>query len=176
MVLIFIMIFLFGAAIGITVYKKSKNKEMEILSAVLKETALELDAKDPYFNGHTKRVIKEAVKIGEKIGLNKRKLTEIELSAYLSEIGKIRIPEKILLKRGKLTEEEYNIIKKHPIIAYKMIENIKELNRVAKIVRAHHERYDGNGYPDKLSGEYIPVEARILSVVDSYDAMISERP
>ncbi|BDU50231.1 HD-GYP domain-containing protein [Haliovirga abyssi] len=176
MILVFVMIFLLGASVGITVYKKNKNKELEVLSSVLKETAIELDAKDPYFNGHTKRVIEGAIKIAKEIGLKKKDITEIELSGYLSEIGKIRIPEKILLKRDKLTEEEYNIIKKHPVIAYKMIENVKELNKVGKIVRAHHERYDGTGYPDGLEGDYIPVGARILSLVDAYDAMISDRP
>lgn len=143
---------------------------------LLKETVSELDMKDPYFNGHTVRVLKMLKKIGKKMKLKKKDLLQAEMALYISEIAKLRIPDKVILKREKLTKEEYGMIQKHPILAYKMIEKIKELKKVGEIVKAHHEKYDGTGYPYKLKAEEIPVEARIIHLSDSYDAMTSERP
>lgn len=143
---------------------------------ILRETVVELDVKDPYFNGHIKMVEHFSILMAESSRFSLRRKQELKLSIYLAEIGKIRIPDYILTKREKLSEEEKAIVKTHPIIACKMVENIKGLEKIAKIVRAHHERYDGDGYPDNMLGDIIPMESRIISIVDSYVAMISERP
>lgn len=143
---------------------------------ILREAVVELDVKDPYFNGHIKMVEHFSILMAESSRFSLRRKQELKLSIYLAEIGKIRIPDYILTKREKLSEEEKAIVKTHPIIACKMVENIKGLEKIAKIVRAHHERYDGDGYPDNMLGDIIPMESRIISIVDSYVAMISERP
>lgn len=110
------------------------------------------------------------------LNFQKEKKNEFKLAIYITEIGKIRIPDYIITKRDKLSEEEIAIVKKHPMVGCRMVEDIRGLERIAKIVRAHHERYDGEGYPDNMLGDSIPLEARIINAVDSYVAMISDRP
>jgi HD-GYP domain-containing protein (c-di-GMP phosphodiesterase class II) len=143
---------------------------------ILRETVVELDAKDPYFNGHIKSVENLSLLVASEMKFSKRKKDELKLAIYLTEIGKIRIPDYILTKREKLTDDEMSIVKKHPIVACRMVENIKGLEKISKIIRAHHERYDGEGYPDNMLGDTIPIESRIINIVDSYTAMTSERP
>jgi len=135
-----------------------------------------LEAKDRYTKGHSLRVCDMAVKMAEyKWGIcNESK--DIELAGKLHDIGKIGIPEVILNKPGKLTDEEFHYIKEHPIIGQNILTSMENLKSVAKIIRHHHEKFDGSGYPDNLSGDLIPQGARILAIVDSYDAMTSERP
>lgn len=165
-----------GAAISAGICSVIYKDKMKTAITILKEIAIEIDAKDPYFGGHSRRVAENALKIGEKIGLSFKKKFELEAASYFSEIGKLRIPEEIIRKREKLTNEEFEIVKKHPIVAYKMLEEIKNMGRVAKIVKAHHEKIDGTGYPEGLKGDKIPVEAKIINIVDSFDAMVSTRP
>lgn len=160
------------AGICAAVYSIKKKSVLKIL----KEIAIEIDAKDPYFGGHSRRVAEYAVKLGRKVKLGSGKLFRLEAAAYFTEIGKLRIPEEILRKREKLTNEEFEIVKKHPIIGFKMLEEIKGMEDVAKIVKSHHERVDGAGYPDGLKGETIPIESKIINIVDSFDAMVSTRP
>lgn len=124
---------------------------------------------------HTQRLVNYAIKIGKKLGFTTAQLNELELVTKLHDIGKIGISEEILLKPSKLTEEEYNIIKSHTEKGYRILQASSELSHVARGVLTHHERYDGKGYPLGLKGDEIPIVSRIVNIVDSYDAMITNR-
>jgi putative nucleotidyltransferase with HDIG domain len=142
----------------------------------IKTLAAAIDAKDPYTHGHSERVSMMAVKLARRLGYSEPEIEFIEYAAILHDIGKIGIEDSILGKRGGLTDEEYEKVKQHPIIGAKIIESIEFLKKCSNTVLHHHERYDGKGYPDGLKGEEIPKCARLLAVVDSYDAMNSDRP
>ncbi len=135
-----------------------------------------VDAKDPYTRGHSDRVSKYAEKIGKKLNFSPVEMDKLVFSSILHDIGKIGIPDSILKKKDKLTEEEYNIIKTHPVEGEKIIKTIPHLKDVGEIIRHHHERIDGTGYPDGLRDGEIPVISKIISICDSYDAMTSDRP
>jgi len=135
-----------------------------------------LEAKDEYSEGHARRTAEEAVLLGKRLDLSDDALEQLRLAALLQDIGYIGIKEGITSKPGRLTPQEYEHVKTHPIIATRILEPIDELRGLIPIVRHHHERYDGRGYPDGLSGEDIPYGARILSLADVYDALISPRP
>lgn len=136
-----------------------------------------LDSRDPYTRHHSENVSKYAVEIAQEMELSAELCDIIRIGGLLHDIGKIGIPEHILTKKGKLTEEEYNIIKTHPNIGYKIIKHITNFseNGVLDIVLYHHERYDGSGYPNGLKGKEIPLLARIVAVADTFDAMVSQR-
>lgn len=138
--------------------------------------AYALDLRDGETEGHSRRVADLTVRIAKMIGIDNEKLTHIRRGALLHDIGKIAIPDSILLKPGKLTEEEWEIMKKHPIYAYQMLSRIEYLLPAIDIPLYHHERWDGNGYPKGLKGDEIPLPARIFAVVDVYDALTSDRP
>jgi len=135
-----------------------------------------VDAKDPYTANHSLNVTTYACSLARELGLSEETIQNIYLAGLLHDIGKIGIPEEILLKPGKLTAEEYQEIMKHPVTGAKIIEPLRGLKNIIPMVRHHHERYDGTGYPDKLRGEEIPLEARILATADAFDALTSERP
>lgn len=135
-----------------------------------------MEAKDPYTFGHASRVEQYAVKLAEAYGLSYEKIQDVKNAAILHDIGKIGINDNILHKATTLTQIEYEEIMRHPSIGAEIINNVDFLKKISKIVRYHHERYDGKGYPDSLSGDDIPIEAYILSIADSYDAMTSDRP
>ena len=134
-----------------------------------------VDAKDRYTSGHSKRVAEYAQMIAARMGKNKEEQEEIYRAGLLHDVGKIRVPVEIINKTGKLTDEEYNIIKIHPVTGYHILRGISGSNFIAVAAKYHHERYDGKGYPNGLAGETIPEVARILGVADSYDAMTSNR-
>jgi len=134
-----------------------------------------LEAKDIYTQGHSKRVYKLVSNIVDKMGLNENEAEKIKTAAKLHDIGKIGINDDILNKPTKLTEEEFAVIMDHPVMGYEIIKKIKAMGDIAKIIRHHHERYDGNGYPDGLKGENIPLGSRIIAIADSFDAMTSKR-
>ncbi len=134
-----------------------------------------VDAKDRYTSGHSKRVAEYARKIAARMGKNKEEQEEIYRAGLLHDVGKIRIPAEIINKPGRLTDEEYNIIKIHPVTGYHILQGISEESVIAITAKYHHERYDGKGYPNGLAGENIPEVARILGVADAYDAMASNR-
>lgn len=138
--------------------------------------AAAIDAKDPYTHGHSQRVAEYAALLAEEISCDLEEIEIIRHTALLHDIGKIGIPENILLKPGKLTDEEYKEIKKHPILGTDILKKIKYLDRVNLFLKYHHERYDGLGYPDGLTGEKIPLGARIIAIADTFDAMTSDRP
>jgi HD-GYP domain-containing protein (c-di-GMP phosphodiesterase class II) len=134
-----------------------------------------IDAKDPYTKGHSVRVVEYSMRIGERIKLDKDPLKILEVSAILHDVGKIGIPDDILRKPGRLTDEEYAYIKKHPGFGAEIITPIAQMKDLMPNILHHHERFDGQGYPDGLRGKSIPLCARIIAIADSFDAMTSGR-
>jgi putative nucleotidyltransferase with HDIG domain len=135
-----------------------------------------VELKDPYTRGHCERVAKYAVDMGCRLGLSERALKELRYGGWLHDCGKIGVPEKILNLTGPLNESQFEIIKCHPSWGADVARQAKLPERVINIILYHHEHYDGEGYPLKLKGRDIPLEARIVSVADTYDAMTSDRP
>jgi len=135
-----------------------------------------IDAKDSYTSGHSQRVTNLSVDLGREVALSREDLENVRIASLLHDIGKIGIPETILNKPGRLNDEEFEIIKSHTTLGVKILENVEFLEQVLSIILHHHERFDGKGYPAKISGETIPLGARIITVADTYDAMTSDRP
>ncbi len=146
------------------------------LHATLRALVRTLEAKDPYTRLHSERVTKWAVGIAEEMGCSQEELDTLSFAGHLHDIGKIGIRDQILMKPGKLTREEYEIIKTHPVIGAEIVGHLGLLTEEKAIIRHHHERWDGKGYPDGLSGKDIPQLSRILAVADTYDAITSRRP
>ncbi|MDD6444768.1 MAG: response regulator [Lachnospiraceae bacterium] len=151
------------------------GKLRRISMQIVKALSGAIDAKDTYTNGHSTRVADYSREIARRAGLPKQLQNDIYMIGLLHDVGKIGIPDAIINKPAKLTEEEYSIIQKHPVLGAVILGNIAEFPRLSTGARWHHERYDGKGYPDGISGEDIPVEARIIAVADAYDAMSSRR-
>lgn len=135
-----------------------------------------VEAKDEYTRGHTERVTEYSVQLAASMELSAEEVQRIELSALLHDVGKIGIPDKILLKPGKLTDEEFEVVKEHPSRGVKMLQPIKQLSTVLDGIKHHHEKLDGSGYPDGLMGNGIPLVARIITIGDAFDAMTTDRP
>lgn len=142
----------------------------------IQSLALALDAKDSYTEGHSQRVSEYAYLLAKQIGLDAQEQEWIRLGAVMHDIGKIGVPEHILLKNGKLTEEEFEIMKQHPVIGARILKPIKALEKVSSLVLYHHEYWDGSGYPHGLYKEDIPIGSMIVSIADAYQAMTSDRP
>ena len=156
--------------------REAALKEKEKLSTeVMLALSKAVDAKDHYTKGHSERVAIYALEIAKRMGKTKKEQEEIYELGLLHDIGKIGISEDIINKKGKLTKEEFDEIKKHTIIGWDILKTINEIPWLSKGARWHHERYDGKGYPDGLKGKDIPEEARIICLADSYDAMTSKR-
>ena len=134
-----------------------------------------LDARDPYTGKHSERVSDMACFIGELMGLTEAETQEIHIAGHLHDIGKIGIPDRVLLKEGKLDDEEWKLMKKHPEIGADILSKSSHFARLAAIILHHHERWDGKGYPFGAKGTEIPLGARIIAVCDSIDAMASKR-
>lgn len=157
-----------------TITKMNENLEKSYMDSIeiLRHT---VEAKDPYTRGHSDRVSEYAVLLGKKLKLPNEDIEKLKIGGLFHDIGKIGIPDSILLKESKLTDEEYLKIKEHPVIGYNILENADMFKNILDIIKYHHERFDGNGYPEKLAGTNIPYLARITSIVDSFDAMTSRR-
>ncbi len=153
--------------------QQEKTNKMYVRTIMALSDAV--DAKDRYTSGHSKRVAKYARMIAVRMGKSKEEQEKIYQAGLLHDIGKIRVPAEIINKPGKLTDEEYNMIKIHPVTGYRILESISDDGFIAIAAKFHHERYDGKGYPNGLVGERIPEVARILGVADAYDAMASNR-
>ena len=162
---------------------KKINEELKEASQKLEQAYMEsietlrytVEAKDPYTRGHSDRVSEFSVLIGKYLGLSDEDLHTLKIGGLFHDIGKIGIPDSILLKPGKLTPDEYSEIKNHPSIGVHILSNAAIFRDIIPIVKHHHERYDGLGYPSKLKGEDIPYLARIAAVADTFDAMTSRR-
>jgi HD superfamily phosphohydrolase YqeK len=147
----------------------------DLLISFVRSLVSTLDAKDPYTRGHSERVALVSRRLGEHLNLPTDDLNDIYLSGMLHDVGKIGVDDRVLQKPGKLTNEEFDKIKEHPMIGYNILKGMKNLQKILPGVRYHHESYDGTGYPDGLRGEEIPLMARIMAVADAYDAMSSSR-
>jgi putative two-component system response regulator len=149
----------------------------ELFLASVQSLAEALEVKDPYTRGHSIRVSHYSVVIARELGLEGEFLRHIELGGHVHDIGKIGVREDVLNKPGKLTDAEYEHIMTHPVVGWRILAPLLgETPAALNIVRSHHERYDGRGVPDRLTGDQIPLEARIAAVADSFDAMTSDRP
>ncbi len=155
---------------------EKKAKEIEGLSIHVVQTLAEaIDAKDAYTKGHSGRVANYSREIARRYGYEKKRQTEIFMMALLHDVGKIGVPDAVINKPGRLTDEEFAMIKGHPGMGSRILEKIQEMPNLMTGAHWHHEHFDGSGYPDGLSGNDIPEEARIIAVADAYDAMTSRR-
>jgi putative two-component system response regulator len=150
--------------------------EDEQAMSVILSLARSVEAKHRLTEGHSGRVIRYAVQLGKSLDLAEDVLEELRIASLLHDIGKAAVPDAILLKPGPLNVEETEIIKQHPITGENICAPVKSLRHILPVIRHHHERMDGSGYPDGLSGDEIPLRARILQVADIYDALLSDRP
>ena len=155
---------------------KLATDSMENAETMILSLARAIEGKDTYTCGHVERVGTYSEQIGRKIGLDESDLTALRTGGIVHDIGKVGIPDQILNKPGKLTDEEFTIIKRHPIIGHDILKPMRTFADVLPIVRWHHEKPNGKGYPDGLSGEEIPMLARIAAVADWFDALITDRP
>lgn len=135
-----------------------------------------IDQRDPYTADHSRRVAELAIQIAEKTGMNERDIERLRLAARMHDIGKIGIGNDVLHKPGKLTDAEWDLMRSHPVIGEQLLKPYRQFRHETALVRHHHERWDGRGYPDNLRGKVIPLGARVICVADSYDAMTSSRP
>ncbi len=154
---------------------KYLNEQLDNAEDVLFAMARTIEAKDSYTQGHVERVSRLAVRLGEHLGLSEEEKDALRKGGILHDIGKIGVPDKILNKAGPLTSEERLIIRMHPAQGAKICEKLKTMRGAIPVIRHHHERMDGTGYPDKLSGKDIPILARIMTIVDIYDALTTTR-
>ncbi len=163
------------ASIAVANAKLIADQKARFLDTIV-ALAAAVDAKDPYTHNHSRNVSSYSRAIAEQMFLSEREMEILELSAILHDIGKIAIPESILNKPAKLTDEEFDIMKSHPLCGVKIVENIEEMEEIIPGMKYHHERYDGKGYPEGLKGDEIPLLAQIMAVADTYDAITSDRP
>jgi putative nucleotidyltransferase with HDIG domain len=152
--------------------RKQEEQQFKVLRAMVRA----LEARDAYTAGHTDRVAAIAVRVSQVLDLTADRVENVRIGALLHDIGKIGVPDAVLLKPGRLTPEEFEVIKKHTTLGYNLLSDVDQFRCVAPIVKAHHERLDGSGYPDKLMAQDIPMEARIVAVADITDAITSTRP
>jgi putative two-component system response regulator len=155
---------------------KHYTDELESAESVITSLALTIEARDEGTVGHCQRLAHYATALGRALGLDEDSIAALERGGYLHDVGKIGIPDSVLLKPGKLTSQEYTLMQQHTVIGERLCGNLKSLSAVRPIVRHHHERLDGRGYPDGLHGDAIPLSAQIVSVVDTFDAITSARP
>jgi len=159
----------------INILNREKEKLKILYSEITQAFTSTIDAKDKYTRGHSNRVAQYSKMIAQRMGKTEEEQEQIYMTAILHDIGKIGIPDSIINKPGKLTDEEYKIIKQHATIGSEILSGITTIKEIYKGARWHHERFDGSGYPDGLKGYDIPEEARIIGVADAYDAMTSNR-
>jgi putative two-component system response regulator len=162
--------------IRVALRTKAFTDELESAEAVLCTLAKSIEAKDPYTEGHCERLAEYAVSLGRALGVGEEDLTALRWGGYLHDLGKVAVPETILLKAGLLTPEERAIMQKHPLVGEEICKPLASLQAVLPIIRHHHENQNGSGYPDGLRGEAVLLTARILRVVDVYDALTTDSP
>ena len=166
-----------GQHAGIALENVRLHHELnEAYASTIAVLADAIEAKDAYTRGHCESVMRLAVEVGRRLDMKGEKLDEVRYSALLHDIGKIGVPDGILLKPGKLMDEEFSIIQKHPAIGRDLVARVPALLRLTDAILHHHEKWDGSGYPEGLAGEGIPLVARIVGAVDAFDAMTTPRP
>jgi putative two-component system response regulator len=155
---------------------KQYTDELENAEAVLLSLAFGIEARDPYTRGHCERLAQMATRLGERLGVPEEDITALRRAGIVHDIGKVVVPDAILLKPGPLSDEETAVMRRHPVVGEHICAPLRTFRPVLPIIRHHHERFDGSGYPDGLSGEKIPLTARILQLADVYDALTTDRP
>ena len=155
---------------------KRFTDDLEHAEQLILSLALTIEARDAYTEGHCQRLARYATAIGSALELGDEDIQALHRGAYLHDLGKIAIPDSILLKAGSLTPDETRVMQAHPLIGERLCQQLRTLAPVRPIIRSHHERLDGSGYPDGLSGDDVPLLAQITGVVDVYDALTTERP
>jgi putative two-component system response regulator len=155
---------------------KLRTDELERAESVLFSLARSIEGKDPYTHGHCERLAEYSARLGEQLNLTEEQLIALRRAGIVHDVGKIAIPDAILLKPGRLTPEEWAIIREHPVVGERICAPLKSFRSVLPIIRHHHEKFDGTGYPDGLRGDDIPIAARVLQIVDVYDALTTDRP
>ena len=155
---------------------KEYTDELENAETVLFSLALSIEAKDPYTKGHCDRLSSYSEALGRRLGLTQEQCVALRRAGVVHDVGKIGVPEHVLLKNGPLNDKEWEIMKQHPITGERICLPLKSFRLVLPIIRHHHEKLDGSGYPDGLKGDKIPITARVLQITDIYDALITDRP
>jgi putative two-component system response regulator len=155
---------------------KHNTDELESAESVIRSLAVTIESRDAYTEGHCDRISRYAVALGERIGLSRPELRALDCGGYLHDVGKIGVPDVILLKAGPLSTTEFEIMKRHTVIGDQLCGEMRSLKLARQIVRHHHELRDGSGYPDGLQGDEIPLLAQIVGIVDVYDAVTTTRP
>jgi len=155
---------------------KEFTDELETAESVLCTLGLSVESRDPYTEGHCERLAENASNLGRYLRLEEEEVTALRRGGYLHDLGKIAVPDEILKKGANLTSDEWVIMRRHPVTGENICRPLKSLRLVLPIIRNHHEHFDGSGYPDGLAGKDIPLLARILQVVDVYDALTTARP
>src|SRR3989442_5412885 len=159
------------------VHVDGKMAELEATYlAVVREWGQSIESADPYTFGHCERVARHGVAVARALGMDQRAQTTLRLGAYLHELGKVRVPHEILNKPGPLTRDEFEVVQMHPIWGIELLASVEFPWDIKSVIRWHHERYDGTGYPDRLRGEEIPLSAQIVGIADMYDALTTTRP
>lgn len=165
-----------GARLAALIRLKRVVEELEQAESMITSLALTIEARDMYTSGHCVRLATLAVQLGDRLGLGEEELGALRLGGFLHDLGKIAVPDGVLLKPGPLTADEWRVIREHPVAGDKLATPMRTLGLVRPIIRHHHERMDGKGYPDKLVGDEIPFLARIMAITDVYDALRTQRP
>src|SRR6266404_4747832 len=148
----------------------------EQAKSVVLSLARSIEAKDSLSEGHSDRMAEYVAELGKQEGLAEQELQELRIACLLHDVGKVAVPDSILMKPGLLDAEETEIVRQHPVVGERICAPLKSLRRILPVIRHHHERMDGSGYPDGLRGEQIPVQARVLQIADIYDALTTDRP
>lgn len=165
-----------SARVASLVRIKRYTDELDSAESVILSLALTVEARDPYTANHCQRLAAYSVALGRRLQLKPDELSALRRGGYLHDVGKIAVPDAVLLKAGPLTRDEYELLKRHTIVGEQLCGDLRSLRAVRPIIRHHHERLDGSGYPDGLAGNDIPVTAHIVAIADTYDAITTGRP
>lgn len=165
-----------SARVRSLIRQKRLNEDLDHAEQVLFSIAQTIESRDPNTGDHCERLVQRGQAFGEYLGLPRHEIRDLMWGGYLHDIGKVGIPDAVLLKPGKLTPEEWEIMRQHVLIGERICQPLRTMRGVVPIIRHHHERWDGSGYPDGLVGEQIPFLAQVFQLVDIYDALTSERP
>jgi putative two-component system response regulator len=155
---------------------KRRTDDLERAESVLFSLARSIEGKDPYTHGHCERLSDYSARLGAHLGLTEDEITALRRAGVVHDIGKVAVPDAILLKPGRLTEDEWKLVREHPAVGERICSPLRSFRLVLPIIRHHHEKLDGSGYPDGLRGDAIPLTARVMQIVDVYDALTTERP